>query len=231
MVLSDIDIKAIKTGMLFDSDNTRAVVRSIKKHYSLLSTSKPPIICDPVCVSTSGHTLLHSDALEVLINDFFPLATLITPNKSEAELLLSQRGFPTTIVTLEDMISAASRMILVFAPHAVLVKGGHITASVEDVDRLAKVNPQVRVIRHGLLEENMEILLAGMEGRSDVDVDPSLVVDVLQERGGETTLFVRPRVESKSTHGTGCTLSAAIACALAQDKSRTSVSWLFWMML
>ncbi|KAF9453737.1 thiamine biosynthesis protein [Macrolepiota fuliginosa MF-IS2] len=215
MVLSDIDIKAIKTGMLFDAENTRAVVRSIEKHYSSSPSTKPPIICDPVCVSTSGHTLLHSDALDVLINELFPLATLITPNKSEAELLLSQRGFPMKINALEDMISAASRMILIFASHAVLVKGGHITATIEDVNRLAKANSQVRVLRHGLLGENMEILLASGEGRPDIDFNPELVVDVLQERGGETTLFVRPRVESTSTHGTGCTLSAAIACALA----------------
>lgn len=213
---------AIKTGMLFDAENTRAVVRGIKKHYSASPSNRPPIICDPVCVSTSGHTLLHSDALDVLIDELFPLSTLITPNKSEAELLLGQRGFKTEISTLEDMISAANRMLLVFTSHAVLVKGGHITATVQDVNELAKTNPHVRVVRHGLLEENMEILLIGGEGRPDIDFDPRLVVDVLQERGGETTLFVRPRVESTSTHGTGCTLSAAIASALAQGGSCSS---------
>ncbi len=224
-MLSDIDFKAIKTGMLFDAENTRAVVRGIEKHYSTLpSSSKPPIICDPVCVSTSGHTLLHPEALDALTNEFFPLTTLITPNKSEAELLLSQKGFPTKIDTLEDMISAANRMILAFASYAVLVKGGHITSTTKDINKLAGAKPHVRVVRHGLLEENMEILLVGEEVRDDVDVDPSLVVDVLQERGGETTVFVRPRVESTSTHGTGCTLSAAIACALAQGQSRTRIS-------
>ncbi|KAF5349597.1 hypothetical protein D9756_008928 [Leucocoprinus leucothites] len=216
MILSDIDIKAIKTGMLFDAENTRAVVRSIKKHYASFSSPKPPIVCDPVSVSTSGHTLLHPDALDVLISDLFPLATLITPNKSEAELLLLQRGLPISINTLEDMISAATRMVLTFASHAVLVKGGHITATIQDVERLLKAKQDVGVVKHGLLEENMEILLAGAKGREDVDLQPELVVDVLQERGGETTLFVRPRIESTSTHGTGCTLSAAIACALAQ---------------
>ncbi|XP_006458686.1 hypothetical protein AGABI2DRAFT_183659 [Agaricus bisporus var. bisporus H97] len=216
MVLSDIDVKAIKTGMLFDAENTRAVVRSLNNHYT--SKRKPPIICDPVCVSTSGHTLLHPDALEVLAHDLFPLTTLITPNKSEAELLLSQNGFPTFINTVEDMISAASRMILVFASGAVLIKGGHINASVEEIRSLEEKNPQIRVIRQGLLGDNMEILLISME-RIDAAVYPGLVVDVLQERGGETTLFVRPRVESASTHGTGCTLSAAIACSLAHGNS------------
>jgi hydroxymethylpyrimidine/phosphomethylpyrimidine kinase len=218
-ILSDIDIKAIKTGMLFDAENTRAVVRSIKNHYSQSLSATPPIICDPVCVSTSGHTLLHSDAIDVVINELFPLATLITPNKSEAELLLSHRGFPTSISTIEDMISAANRMVLIFASHAVLLKGGHITASSQDVNRLITANQDVRAVRHGLLGENMEILLAGAEGRNGVDYDPELVIDVLLERGGETTLFVRPRIESTSTHGTGCTLSAAIASALARGDS------------
>lgn len=226
MVLSDIDFKAIKTGMLFDAENTRAVVRGIKKHYSTLSSSsdKPPIICDPVCVSTSGHMLLRPDALSVLIDELFPLTTLITPNKSEAELLLSQRGLPIEIGTVEDMISAANRMILAFAPHAVLMKGGHITTTTKDINKIVEAKAHVRVVRHGLLGENMEILLMSGKAQGDVDIDPRLVVDVLQERGGETTLFVRPRVESTSTHGTGCTLSAAIACALAQGKPCTHIS-------
>jgi hydroxymethylpyrimidine/phosphomethylpyrimidine kinase len=237
MVLSDIDIKAIKTGMLYDTDNTLAVLRSIKNHYfpspSSPSSSPnvktiPPIICDPVCVSTSGHTLLHSSALSILTNDLFPLSTLITPNKLEAELLLSTRGFPMSINKLEDMISAANRMMLVFALNAVLVKGGHVVARMKDVERVIAATKEgdekVRVVKHGLIEENMEILVVGAKGRDDVEFDfqdPELVVDVLKERGGDTTLFVRPRIESTSTHGTGCTLSAAIACALAQGNSRT----------
>lgn len=168
--------------------------------------------------------LLRPDALGVLVDELFPLTTLITPNKSEAELLLSQRGFPMEIGTVEDMISAANRMILAFAPHAVLMKGGHITTTMNDINKIVEARAYVRVVRHGLLGENMEILLMSEKARGDVDVDPRLVVDVLQERGGETTLFVRPRVESTSTHGTGCTLSAAIACALAQGKTCTRIS-------
>lgn len=217
MVLSDIDIRAIKIGMLFDVANTKAVVRSIQKHYSS-SSLKPPIICDPVCVSTSGHTLLHPEALDVLISDLFPLATIITPNKSEAETLLSQRGFPTSINTLEEMISAVNQMILAFMSHAVLLKGGHINVTTQDIKRLLEVKQDVQVINHGPMEENMEILLVGEKIRG-VEIEPQLVVDVLQERKGETTLFVRPRIDSTSTHGTGCTLSAAIACALTQGST------------
>jgi len=222
MVLSDIDIKAIKIGMLFDTDNTKAVVRSIKEYYSSSSSPRPPIICDPVCVSTSGHPLLHPEALDTLINDVIPLATIITPNKSEAEMLLSKRGLTTSINTLEEMISATSRMISAFAPHAVLLKGGHVHVTIQDIQQLLEVKQGVQVIKHGLMEENMEILFACEK----VEIEPQLVVvDVLQERGGGgggTTLFVRPRINSTKTHGTGCTLSAATACALAQGNTRTS---------
>lgn len=113
--------------------------------------------------------------------------------------------------------------MLVFTLNAVLVKGGHVITNMKDVERLIAVkeegNEKIRVIKHGLMDENMEILVVGAQGRNGVDLDPELVVDVLKERRGETTLFVRPRVETTSTHGTGCTLSAAIACGLARGDS------------
>ncbi|KAJ7118999.1 Phosphomethylpyrimidine kinase-domain-containing protein, partial [Mycena epipterygia] len=200
-VLGDLEPHAIKTGMLFDADNTRATVRALKKHYS--GRSIPPLVCDPVCVSTSGHTLLAPEALQVLIQDLFPLTTLITPNKSEAELLLSRR-----IDSLEDMLSAATDLLL-RGPRAVLLKGGHISATLDDVDSLAVVHPEVRVVREGLYGDNMEILAINHPQPEN------LVVDVLCESGGLITVLVRPRIDSTSTHGTGCTLSAALACALA----------------
>ena len=218
MVLSDIDIRAIKIGMLFDTENTKAVVRSIKEYYSSSSSPRPPIICDPVCVSTSGHPLLHPEALDTLISDLFPLAMIITPNRSEAEMLLSKRGLTTSINTLEEMISAANRMISAFEPQAVLLKGGHIHVTMQDVQQLLEVKQDMQVIKHGMMEENMEILFADEK----VETEPQLVVDVLQERRGDTTLFVRPRIKSTNTHGTGCTLSAATACALAQGSTCAS---------
>ncbi|KAJ7084858.1 Phosphomethylpyrimidine kinase-domain-containing protein [Mycena belliarum] len=200
-VLDDLEIHAIKTGMLLDAENTRATVCALKKHYA--DRTMPPLVCDPVCVSTSGHTLLAPDALQVLTQDLFPLTTLITPNKSEAELLLSR-----SIVSLEDMLVAA-KDLLSNGSRAALLKGGHMTATLGDVDALARAHPEVRVVREGLYGDNMEILV--------VNCPPpgTLVVDVLCEAGGPTTVLARPRIDSSSTHGTGCTLSAAIASALA----------------
>ncbi|EMD34312.1 hypothetical protein CERSUDRAFT_158703 [Gelatoporia subvermispora B] len=210
-VLSDIDIQAMKTGMLFDAENTRAVVAALKEHYA--ARPMPPLICDPVCVSTSGHTLLQPDAVEVMISELFPMAALITPNKSEAELVLAHRQLSSKIDNLEDMLRAAKDM-LSLGPKAVLLKGGHITSTLEDIERVSSVHPQVKVIKDGLLSENMEILLKN-SGQTASDV---MVVDVLQEQDN-TTLFVRPRIDSTSTHGTGCTLSAALVCELGHGNS------------
>lgn len=201
----------MKTGMLFDAASIRAVVRILKSHYG--DRPLPPLVCDPVCVSTSEHTLLQADAVEVMIEELFPLAYLVTPNKSEAELILSQRGLPSGIGSLEDMLRASDDL-LKLGPQAILLKGGHLTISTSDVERVSRSRRELQVTRNILFEENMEILQV-------VEKDPAekeIVVDVLRTASG-TTLFIRPRVESMSTHGTGCTLSAALVCALARGET------------
>ncbi|KAK7040259.1 trifunctional hydroxymethylpyrimidine kinase/phosphomethylpyrimidine kinase/thiaminase [Paramarasmius palmivorus] len=215
-VLDDIEIKAIKTGMLFDTENTRAVVRALKARYTDhdASGSIPPLVCDPVCVSTSGHTLLHPDAVEALISELFPISFLITPNKAEAELLLSHGAkSKPQIDDLESMLKAAQDL-LSLGPNAVLVKGGHVTATHDDIQKFIASHKDVHVLRDGLFGENMEILNIGRTPNSE-----QLVVDLLQDKAGKISLFVRPRIESTSTHGTGCTLSAAITSGLARGAS------------
>ncbi|KAG7453087.1 uncharacterized protein BT62DRAFT_880196 [Guyanagaster necrorhizus] len=215
-VLEDIEMDALKTGMLFDAEITKAVVHTLKKQYG--SGNIPPFVCDPVCVSTSGHSLLNPDAIDVMIKELFPLATLITPNKSEAELLLAhgRPGAYPCISTLEDMYQACKDFFtqIIPGPQAILLKGGHITATLEDVDRVSSAYPEISVVRDGLFGENMEILKIGRD-ISGVE----LVVDMLYERSGAVAILARPRIKSTSTHGTGCTLSAAIACGLAQGLS------------
>ncbi|KAI0781506.1 Phosphomethylpyrimidine kinase-domain-containing protein [Trametes elegans] len=211
-VLSDIEVRAIKTGMLFDADNTRTVARTLKDHYAD-AKSVPPLVVDPVCVSTSGHTLLAPDAVQVLIDELCPLATLITPNKPEAELMLSQKNVLVKIASLEDMI-LASEKLRTFGPKAVLLKGGHVELTLADVEKVASARPEVAVVREELLLDNMEILQVHEQ---DLSTKP-LVVDVLHEENS-VTLFVSPKIESSSTHGTGCTLSAAIASLLGKGNS------------
>lgn len=203
----------MKTGMLFDAKSIRAVVHTLKSHYDGHHTPMPPLVCDPVCVSTSGHTLLQADAVEVMISELFPLTYLVTPNKSEAELILSTRGLPSSIDSLEDMLSAAANL-LQLGPQAVLLKGGHLTVSMVDVKRVSDANSSLRVIRDVLFEENMEVLQVAEKDPAQKEI----VVDVLHA-SASTTLFIRPKIDSTSTHGTGCTLSAALTCNLSRGEN------------
>ncbi|KAF9265933.1 hypothetical protein L218DRAFT_978926 [Marasmius fiardii PR-910] len=220
-VLNDISPLAIKTGMLYDSNNVWAVVRSLRVHFA--GTRIPPLVCDPVCVSTSGHALLNPDAMKVLISELLPLTTLVTPNKSEAELLLSHltkrelAELPLDINSLESMVVATEGLLSLGGPQAVLLKGGHVVVSLADLGEFSSSHLDVRVIRDGLFGENMEILRLG---KSSSNPDENLVVvDVLREREGPVTIFVRPHISTTSTHGTGCTLGAAITSELAKEVS------------
>ena len=173
-------------------------------------------MCDPVCLFTSEHAPLEDSALGPLIDEILPLATLVTPNKSEAELILSHKWKKVKISSLADMV-VASKELLALGSKAVLLKGGHITTTLTEVRELLGKNPTISVYKYGLLDENMNILQVGL---SKDGFTSQLVVDVLQASGGpdegvQTAIFIRPKVESTSTRGAGCTLSAAIVCGLA----------------
>ena len=125
------------------------------------------IVVDPVMVATSGSKLMREDAIETLKKELFPLATVITPNIPEAELLSGME-----IHTEEDMQKVAKQLGDSFRC-AVLVKGGH---SINDAN------------------------------------------DVLYENGS-WHWFKGERIHNPNTHGTGCTLSSAIASNLAKGYS------------
>lgn len=159
-VMDDIHPLAVKIGMVNQASVIHAIARSLR-HY------RPRyVVLDPVMVSTSGHRLMEDSAVEVLTNELMPLATLITPNLSEAETLCGQR-----CQTIADRIAAA-RHLLGYGSKAVLVKGGHDCVEMTDVLYVKDTD------RHHL--------------------------------------FTAEKVESRNTHGTGCTLSSAIATFLAQ---------------
>src|ERR1700753_1467227 len=113
--------------MLYDGATIRAVASTLRNYYKEKSLR---LVCDPVCVSTSGHALLVDSALESLINEILPLATLATPNKSEAELILSYKR-ETNMSNLADMVSA-SQDLLTTGPKAVLLKGGHVVTTMTE---------------------------------------------------------------------------------------------------
>lgn len=158
-VVEDIGVDAVKIGMLHSADTVRAVAAAIRRH------GLERVVLDPVMVATSGAKLIDDRAIEVLVGELFPLATVVTPNLDEAALLV---GRP---LRDEADMEAAARELLERGARAVLVKGGH---------------------------------LAG-----------GTVSDLLHVRGAAPLWMRAPRIATPNTHGTGCTLSSAVASQLA----------------
>lgn len=114
-VVSDIGVDAAKTGMLADA----AVVETAAERISHWNIS--PLIVDPVMVAKSGDRLLAASAVDAVVQQLLPLTTVLTPNISEAEMLLQRE-----IVHLDDMLEAAEQL-RELGPEAVVVKGGHLS--------------------------------------------------------------------------------------------------------
>lgn len=113
-VMDDIAPAAVKIGMVNDSATIHAIADALKPYNNV------KIVVDPVMVSTSGSRLMQEDALEVFRTELMPLATLLTPNVPEAEILSGM-----TIRSTKDMDAAASKI----SPNTngdILLKGGHI---------------------------------------------------------------------------------------------------------
>ena len=162
-VMEDIHPDAIKIGMVNDCDTIRAIAETLKKYQE----SFQHLVIDPVMVSTSGCRLMQEDALDVFITELLPLATLLTPNIPEAEILANRK-----IENAED-IKAAAAAISKLGCRYVLIKGGHF-------DGVEKI-------------------------------------DYLFEGGKQKTSYRGISVNTRNTHGTGCTLSSAITSYLARE--------------
>lgn len=160
-IFDDIGADAVKVGMVSQPDTIRVITAGLKKYMPKL------IVVDPVMISKSGYHLLQPDAEAFLISELLPLATVVTPNIPEAEVLTG-----LCIETLADM-EVAARAIHAMGPKNVLLKGGHRT-----------------------------------EDATDILFD-----------GHRFVRFEAPRVPTHNTHGTGCTLSSAIAANLAKGLS------------
>jgi len=122
-VADDIGVDAAKTGMLSNSEIIKAVASAVKKYGF-------PLVVDPVMIAKSGAPLLRPDAVETLVKYIIPLATVVTPNRMEAEKLSGIR-----IETIEDAKKAAKHIAEELGAKAVVVKGGHILGN-ESVDVL-----------------------------------------------------------------------------------------------
>ena len=159
IVGAQIDVRAIKVGMLFSPELTEVVAKRLDGHGA-------PVVLDPVMVAKSGDTLLQDAAIEALRTRALPLSTLLTPNLPEAARLLEQPE-AEDVVTMERQGQALCDL----GAGAVLMKGGH--------------------------------------GSGET------CIDLLVRPASPAMRLTAPRQHTRNTHGTGCTLSSAIAAELA----------------
>ncbi len=161
VLLEAYPVAAIKTGMLFSKAHIVAVTEILQEYPGI------PLVIDPVMIASTGDPLLEENAVAAYKERLFPLATVITPNLDEAEVLWGAAARD------EATIERAARELSARHGCAVLLKGGH---------------------------------LGGPEC-ADLLVDRDL-----------PAWFRSPRIDTAASHGTGCTLSAAIAAHLARGK-------------
>lgn len=133
-VFEDFDIAAVKLGMLASAQVIEAVADALEQYRPRF------IVLDPVMVATSGARLLESSALEALRTRLLPLATIVTPNLPEAELLLGH--------AIEDDGAAERALgeLLALGCRAVLLKGGHMPGTGQLVDRLGEGERRARFV-------------------------------------------------------------------------------------
>ena len=160
-VFSDLDVKAVKIGMLSQPAVIEAVAEGLERH------RQGTIVLDPVMVAASGDRLLVPEAIDVMRRLLIPRALVLTPNLPEAAALLDAPPAQT-----EAEMRAQAERLLALGPKAVLIKGGHANGA-ESIDLL---------------------------------VEPTAFVRLAAER-----------IATDNTHGTGCTLSSAIAAGLAKN--------------
>lgn len=119
-VTADLGVDAVKTGMLGSAATVTAVAQA-------LGPLTVPVVVDPVGVSTSGDRLLDEDAVAVVRELLLPIATVLTPNLAEVELLCGIR------VSREHELRRAAEALLALGPRWVLVKGGHLLGDAVDL--------------------------------------------------------------------------------------------------
>ncbi|MEE0205220.1 MAG: bifunctional hydroxymethylpyrimidine kinase/phosphomethylpyrimidine kinase [Oscillospiraceae bacterium] len=159
-VFTDIRPDAVKIGMVSSTGLIEVIAEKLKQY------GAKNIVVDPVMVATSGSKLISDDAIDSLKRNLLPLATVLTPNIPETEVLSGME-----VKTPEDMIQAA-KFISETYHCAVLCKGGHQLNDAND----------------------------------------------LLYRDGDYRWFNGKRIDNPNTHGTGCTLSSAIASNLAKGR-------------
>jgi len=205
-VLEDIGTDAAKTGMLASKAIVEAVALSLNKH------GVTRLVVDPVMVAASGHRLLDADAVEALKEHLFPLALVITPNLPEAAALTQQ-----PIDSLAAMVNAARNLVQTGCRY-VVIKGGHLPMEVAESDgelsRAAGMEGPVSVLEIEAPPPPVYPWGRPETASTGRVLSGRFAIDVIYD-GQKVTLLKSPHIQTRNTHGTGCTFSAAIAAGLA----------------
>ena len=165
-VFNDLNIIAVKVGMLADTDIINVVAKKLKQYQPAF------LVVDPVMVTRNGDLLLEKSAIDTLKKQLLPMADLITPNLLEGAALIDYQQ-PIDEQAMQSMVSGLRQL----GAKAVLLKGGYLQENQNSNDLL-------------ILQNSTQQLLA-------------------------------KRIPTNNTHGTGCTLSSAIASYLAQGYELT----------
>ncbi len=190
-IIEDFHVICAKTGML----PTREVIAEVARLFREMALPAP--VVDPVMRATSGDDLIDDDAVSVMVAHLFPLALVVTPNIPEAERLTG-----LTITDESGMLQAA-RIIRQMGARAVLVKGGHLAGRQEAEKRRQTADGRRQGTAPNDTHEAPEVA--------------EQAIDVLDNEG-RVTVFRDELIAGGEVHGSGCTLSAAIAACVGKGQ-------------
>jgi hydroxymethylpyrimidine/phosphomethylpyrimidine kinase len=192
-----------------------STITALAQHFADISDTRPTIILDPVMISTSGHNLIPPEAVEAIRSDLLPHVDWVTPNIPEAQALA---GTELQVESLEGMLRMAMELASTYNVPKILLKGGHLTVRRDEVVALQQRGEyELAGRRRGVLvnweDGDCVEVLQGYRRLTGIE-ESGLVVDMLVQHEEAIQLFVGSKIETSSTHGTGCTLSSALACAV-----------------
>lgn len=222
-VLSDLHITAVKIGMVPNAAIAHVIADTLKDYKESLAnkrssayknateefirqdaqTQEISIIYDPVMISTSGHRLMEEECIQVVCEELLPLCTLVTPNLPEAELLMRQKKEresnrdKKTILALDHENGKESDSEK--GQRKILEKQGETNLAFEDAKY--KKLP---------LKYGTSFLVKGGHAEGED------LADILYSTTGESHRFPTKKIATHNLHGTGCTLSSAIASYLVK---------------
>lgn len=215
---TDLPPRAIKIGALLETRVVETVGKRLVHYLDQIKESsddenekrqRPWIVLDPVMISTSGHKLLDDDAIHAMKSFLFPHIDVLTPNKFEAEALLD-----TKLTTPASVEQGARDILRKFGVKAVLIKGGH---SLKEDEQNQEAYAQDYFLSSSPLDDGP---LSQPSSNNDNDRQKEYRLC-----DGTRGVWIRnKRFDTNNTHGTGCTLSSAMASALATAHFHSSNS-------